>query len=154
MGRAYRATRAKHNRQGAAAPGPTRGRGARLTVVQTVAMTRLDQGTVVWAHVPFVDGTSEKTRPAVVCERSRRDVTLLPITTSRTRFRRPDHHVELLDLESAGIHRESAVALQPVPVDRIDIIDITGRLSPDDALRVFGTTHSVADSAVRFAHVG
>lgn len=154
MGRAYRSRDRKHNRHEQSAASRSGRTGPRLTVVTPVAMTRLDKGAVVWAHVPYVDGTGEKTRPAVVCSRSHRDVALLPVTTTRTRFRHPDHYVEILDLEDAGITRESAVALQRVSVDRIDILDITGRLSTADSLRVFGIEQPSVASSDRFARVG
>ena len=154
MGRAYRSRERTHNRRERSAASRTGRAGPRLTVVAPVAMTRLDQGAVVWAHVPYVDGTGEKTRPAVVCSRSGREVVLLPVTITRSRFRHPDRYVEILDLEDAGITRESAVALQAVPVDRIDVLDITGHLSPVDAIRVFGSGHVATSSDDRFARVG
>ena len=49
-----------------------------MTTVKQVALTRLVPGAVVWAHIPFEECDQEKTRPAVVVDKSGRDVILRP----------------------------------------------------------------------------
>lgn len=101
-----------------------------MSVVRRIPRTQLTPGTVVWAHVPFADGTGEKSRPAVVLSRQGRDIELLPATTSMRRHDYPHKYVEIEDLESAGLNRATGVSLRPVVVDIIEIISITGSLRP------------------------
>lgn len=105
-----------------------------LTGVSPVPLGRLEPGVVVWAHVPFADMTAEKSRPAVVVCRRGRDVTLRPITSSTRRFVLRDH-IEVIDLEAAGLGRRSAVLEREVTVDRIEITSICGELSEADRAR-------------------
>src|SRR4051812_12725651 len=77
----------------------------RLSIVKPVPRSRLVAGIVVWAHVPYEDGTGEKTRPAVVLSASGHKVVVLPATTSPSRLRYPDLYVEVADLDGAGIVR-------------------------------------------------
>jgi hypothetical protein len=104
----------------------------KLAVVEAVPMNRLRLGVVVWAHVPFRDDDGEKTRPAIVVRTAGRTVELLPVTTSQARFRRPHQHVEICDLDTAGLDRPSAVQLRTITVDRIELIHIVGELSDAD----------------------
>ncbi len=104
----------------------------KLAVVEAVPMNRLRLGVVVWAHVPFQHDDGEKTRPAIVVGNAGRTVDLLPVTTSATRFRRPYDHVELCDLDAAGLERPSGVRLRAVTVDRIELVHIVGELSDAD----------------------
>lgn len=106
-----------------------------MSIVRPVPLTRLTPGTVVWAHVPFSDGTGEKSRPAVVVATRGRNIELLPATTSPTR-RSQAGFVPLADLGAAGLERDSSVRLDPVTVDRIEIISITGQLACLDAARL------------------
>jgi hypothetical protein len=95
-------------------------------------------GVVVWAHVPFEDGSGEKTRPAVVVSASAHDVVVRPVTTTASRHRHSRHYVEIIDLTDAGVLHPCAVANRTIEVPRIDLINITGELSTADAERVFG----------------
>ena len=106
-----------------------------MSVVRPVPLTRLTPGTVVWAHVPYADGTGEKSRPAVVVTTRGRDIELLPATTSSLRHGQPGF-VSLTDLHAAGLERRSSVRLESVTVDRIEIINITGQVAPLDAARI------------------
>ena len=45
---------------------PGRNKPPSLSRVQRIPRAQLIPGTVVWAHVPYDDGTGEKLRPAVV----------------------------------------------------------------------------------------
>lgn len=154
MGRGYSGKTAKRNGCRARSEGG-RVQPPRLSVVKPVPRSRLTTGAVVWAHVPYRDGTGEKTRPAVVVSTTSHEVVILPVTTSPNRLRHPDWYVEVQDLDRAGILHPSAVALQPVVVDRIDLINITGELSPADAERVLGPSTDDGGQLVdRRVHVG
>jgi hypothetical protein len=91
---------------------------------------------VVWAHVPFEDVDGEKTRPAVVVRRQGRQVELLPGTTSHTRWVHVGRYVEIEDLAEAGLTRSTGVRRSSVVVDLIEVIEIVGALSDDDALEI------------------
>lgn len=103
-----------------------------LNRVRRIPRTHLTPGTVVWAHVPFEDADAEKTRPAVVVRRSRRDIELFPGTSSESRFRHPTRYMEIEDLDMAGLARPTGVRLTSVVVDIIEIIEIVGSLGDDD----------------------
>lgn len=117
----------------------------KLNEVRPVAKKRLRQGAVVWARVPFADGTGEKKRPAVVEERVGRTVTLRPITTSNNRHRLNAH--EVIDLTAAGLIRPSGVGLQSRQVDLIDVLSVVGELGHDDEAGVFGIDSRYGDAA-------
>lgn len=106
-----------------------------MSVVRPVPLNRLLPGTVVWAHVPFADGTGEKARPAIVRSTNGREIELLPATTSAARFG-AHGYCQILDLDSAGLDRRSTVRCEAVTVDRIEIISITGHLAAHDAARL------------------
>ncbi len=151
MSRGYRGKATKRNGCSARAD-VGRVQAPRLSVVKSVPRSRLTAGVVVWAHVPFRDGSGEKARPAVVVATSSHDVVILPVTTSPNRHRHPNQYVELHDLDRAGILHPSAVALTPVTVRRIDLVNITGELSAADAERVLGPfTEAGADLVGRYA---
>jgi len=114
-----------------------------MNTVQRIPRTQLKPGTVVWAHVPYADGTGEKSRPAVVLSRQGRDIELLPATTSNRRHRFPGRYVEIRDLESAGLNRATGVSLQPVVADVIEIISITGSLPPTNPCIQLTKEHSL-----------
>lgn len=137
MGKGYLQRRHRHNdlkyrghRDVGVAPPPT------IMQVRPVAKKHLVKGAVVWARVPFFDGSGEKTRPAVVEERLGRTVVVRPVTTSERRRRVGAH--EIADLAAAGLGRACAVALGRIEVDLIDIHQVVGALAPVDAVRVFG----------------
>ena len=113
--------------------GPAR---PRLTVVKAVARNRLHPGAVVWAHIPFDEIGEEKSRPAVVVGTAGERVTVLPISSSATRLRYPDHYVEVDDLGTAGLTRSSAVRLRPVEIDRIELVCVCGQLGDEDQHQV------------------
>ena len=103
-----------------------------MSVVRPVPLNQLQPGTVVWAHIPFADGTGEKARPAVVRSTHGREIELLPATTSAARFNAPGYS-QIIDLDTAGLHRRTTVRHRTVTVDRIEIINITGRVAAHDA---------------------
>ena len=141
--RGYRQNRS--TRKGHPAPA-TRPAGPNWAKVEPVPRNRLVPGTVVWAHIGFRDGTGEKARPAVVLEVRSREVVLLPGTTSDKRHRLRDH-VEVLNLDEAGLGRPTGISTIPVVVDRrIDLTSISGELSETDRQRVF-------DQAAALSHV-
>jgi hypothetical protein len=86
----------------------------------------------VWAHVPYEDGQGEKLRPAVVVERCGRDLTILPATTSASRWRYPNSSVEVRDLAAAGLTKPTGIKVRSVTVDIIEVVDIVGRLGEAD----------------------
>lgn len=137
MSRGYSRTSGKRNGCRGRAP-VFQVRPPRLSIVEPVPRGRLTAGVVVWAHVPYRDGTGEKTRPAVVLSATSHEVMVLAVTTSSKRLSYPWRYVELLDRERAGILRPSAVDLEPISIDRIDVVNITGELSTADAERVLG----------------
>jgi hypothetical protein len=129
----------------------TRPTGPNWAKVEPVPRNRLVPGTVVWAHIGFRDGTGEKARPAVVVEVRGREVVLLPGTTSEKRHRLRDH-VEVLDLDEAGLDRPTGVSTIPVVVDRrIDLTSIAGELSEQDHDRVFSNAATLSRSGVSVA---
>ena len=107
-----------------------------LTAVKRAARTQLTFGAVVWAHVPFEDEPTEKTRPAVVVELMGTSVSVLPATSAASRLRFRDRHVEIDDLDSAGLRRPTGVRLRTVRIDVVEVIEIVGRLGDDDAGRL------------------
>lgn len=135
MSRDYRSKCKGRNTRRAAAVSTVRA--PRLNTVKPVPRNQLVAGAVVWAHLPFRDGTGEKVRPAVVVSAATHEVVLLSTTTSPNRLRYPGRYVEVTDLEAAGIRHASGVALRLTTVPRIDLVDIVGGLSPGDAERVF-----------------
>ncbi|MEQ8717767.1 MAG: type II toxin-antitoxin system PemK/MazF family toxin [Acidimicrobiales bacterium] len=107
---------------------------ASVRAVIHVPLTQLTAGTIVWAHVPYVESEGYKTRPAVVLDRDGRDIELLALTSSLRRFDMPDRYVELSELEPTGLDRPCGIRMTPsVVVDRIDILSIAGHLSERDA---------------------
>lgn len=142
MGRDYdrrdlerkRTTGRKHGPARNRRNGPSTGNvGApRFTSVRPVARTRLTSGAVVWAHVPFCDADEEKTRPAVVVDADRHQVLVLPVSGSFSRFRYPTIHVEITDLEAAGLSRPCGLRLRPVVLDRIEVLTSCGQLGEED----------------------
>ena len=86
-------------------------------------------------HIPFADGTGEKARPAVVRSTNGREIELLPATTSTARFNAPGYS-QIIDLDTAGLHRRTTVRHRTVTVDRIEIINITGRVAAHDAAQL------------------
>jgi hypothetical protein len=104
-----------------------------LSLVKRVPKTQLLPGTIVWAHVPYADGTGEKARPALIIGTRGRDIELLPGTTSDRRFALRTGYVEIQDLDCAGLHRKTGINLNPVIVDQIEIISISGSLGSEDA---------------------
>jgi len=106
-----------------------------MSVVRPVPLNQLHPGTVVWAHIPFADGTGEKARPAVVRSTNGREIELLPATTSTARFDAPGYS-QIIDLDTAGLHRRTTVHHRTVTVDRIEIINITGRVAAHDAAQL------------------
>jgi hypothetical protein len=103
-----------------------------LSAVRPVAKTQLRPGVVVWAHIPFVEVDTEKTRPAIVKATVGRQVTLLPATSAASRHRFPSQYVELRELRPAGLSRPTGVQRREVTIDLIEIVDIVGTLSDDD----------------------
>ena len=103
--------------------------------VDPVPRNRLLPGTVVWAHVDFVDGTGEKARPVVVIDVRGHDVVVLPGTTSARRHHLADHF-EVEDRDSAGLRHPTGFCTRPRVVARIDVTSICGELADDDRRRL------------------
>jgi len=114
--------------------------------VEPVPRNRLVPGTVVWAHIDFVDGTGEKPRPAVVIDVRGSDVIVLPGTTSERRHASADH-VELRDLDRAGLVRSTGICARPRVVGRIDLTCICGSLGEEDHRRVLDAVSTSTPSA-------
>jgi hypothetical protein len=129
--RLYSEKQRKHNNRVASTS--IRAKVVPLSIVKPVPLNRLTTGTVVWAHIPFADGTGQKSRPAVVAKTKGRDITVLPGTTSNKRFRFETGYQEVGDLESAGLHRPTGINRIAITVDRSEIISICGRLAEEDA---------------------
>ena len=128
---------------------PSRVTKASLAIVKRVARTQLVPGAVIWAHIPYEDGQGEKTRPAVVVDRSGRDVTVLPATTSGRRWDFPDKYAEVQDLVAAGLTRPTGIRMSAVEIDVIEIIDFVGHLGVKDrnALPQLSHAGSICESA-------
>ncbi|MFI6262185.1 hypothetical protein [Micromonospora sp. NPDC051006] len=107
-----------------------------LSVVRLVARNRLLPGVLVWARVPFEDNILYKIRPAVVLGCRGRDVVILPCTSSPARHRRIDQPIELMDVETAGLRRPTAVRRTALSVDLVDVLTVIGELSDTDRRRV------------------
>ncbi|MGN9804039.1 type II toxin-antitoxin system PemK/MazF family toxin [Micromonospora sp. L32] len=119
------------------APGPADASLPNMSVVRLVARTRLRPGVVVWARVPYRERDEYKIRPAVVFEcRGRRDVVILPCTSSPSRYRYIGRLVELKHFGAAGLGRASAVRREAISIDLVDVLDVIGELSDFDADRV------------------
>lgn len=108
-----------------------------LATVRPVAKGRLLPGVVVWAHVPFAEVETEKTRPAVIKSVSGRNVTILPASSATSRHRFPARYAELRDPRDAGLSRPTGIRRREVTVDLIEIISIIGILSDADMASVF-----------------
>jgi len=134
MSRAYRSFEAKRNHPSWKATKLVKQ--PSLTTVKPIPRNRLNPGVIVWGHIPFNDGTGEKSRPSVVVEASAHEVVLMPCTTSAKRLEHPTKYVEVEDLNTAGMVKPSAVALRLVTIPRIDLISITGELSDADTERL------------------
>jgi hypothetical protein len=104
--------------------------------VRPVPINAIRQGVVVWADVPFADGTGSKGRPAVVIDASGSTVTLQPVTSSLSRRRCPWRYLELSGWDEAGLSRPCAVQQRRVQVDRV-VTEILGVLNPYDHSMVF-----------------
>ena len=104
-----------------------------LLRVCPVPRSALVRGAVVWAHVPYANGRAGawKTRPAVVVVAIGREVTLLPLTSSLVSRGRPGV-VEVRHWAEAGLSRPCSLVRRPVTLDRIDILNVVGRLHEDD----------------------
>jgi hypothetical protein len=104
-----------------------------LLQMHPVARTALVRGAVVWAHVPYADGDGStwKTRPAVVVDAIGRTVTLLPLTSSLLGQRRPGV-VEVRHWAEAGLNRPCSLVRRPVTLDRMDILNLVGHLHEED----------------------
>ena len=135
--------RSHHGRRGSRGNHPRRweqapARVPNLTVVRPVPANQLTLGAVVWAHVPYQDCDSYKTRPAVVIATDRRSVVLLPGSTSQRRLGLPNRYEELTNLACAGLSRPTGIRLQPAVIDRLDLVHLCGELSDDDLQALTG----------------
>lgn len=97
-------------------------------------------GSVVWAHVPFTDRASWKTRPAVVLSVSEGSVTLLPGYSSPSRWRFAAQYLELRDLDGTGLLRPTGLRRKPVTVEITEVGALAGRVGAHDwgTIRDFG----------------
>lgn len=105
----------------------------KLACIKAVPANQLRFGAVVWAHVPFNECDGHKTRPAVVVTADRHHVVVLPGFTGARRLRYPDRHHEITDLEGAGLARPTGLRLEPVRLDRVDLLSICGVLAAEDS---------------------
>lgn len=106
-----------------------------LTQVRPVAFTKLATGVVVYASIPFEEDRDEsKSRPAVVVEATRDEVTLYPITSKGARAAHRSL-VRLVDAAAAGLDpdKPSWIRLRPVIVERRFVGSLIGRLGDADA---------------------
>jgi hypothetical protein len=110
----------------------------RLNCPQPPAKAALRPGTVVWAEIPFADGSGTKTRPAVVIERARRYVVVRPVTSAPKRARYARTQTELSGWKSAGLSRPSAVQSRLVELDRSAVGDVVGVLAGADRTAIIG----------------
>lgn len=94
-----------------------------------VALSRLVPGTVVYARIPYRDGTGEKVRPAVVI---RKEGQKIFVTTTSSGLRGP----EIIEHAGTGLSRRSHLRLDLVEVARVDVLDIIGEVSSDDWARI------------------
>jgi hypothetical protein len=111
---------------------------ASLFAAKPVAKGRLGPGTVVWARVPYEEADDWKTRPAVIMMVAGRRVTLLPGTTSTSRWRFPDKYVEVANPVECGLTRPTGFRRQAVTVDIIEVEDIVGCLDADASAALLG----------------
>ena len=112
--------------------------------VKPVPLNRLGAGAVVLARIVFADSTGDKVRPAVVLSVSRHEVQVLPLTTSRNRFRYPLCYVELEQWFEAGLSKPSGVERRPVMLERGDLVGVMGQLVESDWARVMGDSASAS----------
>ena len=101
---------------------------SKLFRAKPVAASRLLPGIVVWARVPYAEVDNWKTRPAVVKNVVGRQVTLLPGTSSTSRFRFPSQYVEVAWPIDCGLTRPTGFRRQEVIVDIVEVDDIVGAL--------------------------
>ena len=99
--------------------------------VTWVPQCHLRAGTVVRASVDYREGAGHKARPVVIVSVGTHDVVALKITSQLWRLHQPGH-AEIEDWQGAGLSKPSAVALHPVTLPRIDLIEVLGALSESD----------------------
>ena len=100
-----------------------------------VVLPDLEWGVVVLAWVPLDDGSGVKARPVVVAGVHGHEVEVYPITASPLAPGRVG--LEIDDWLEAGLARRSAVVLRRrVLHAETDVIEVMGRLRPDDAARL------------------
>ena len=112
---------------------------------------RLRPGAVVWAHVPYEESAQYKTRPAVVITHAGRTATLLPLSSTASRFRYPDRFTEITDTFSAGLLRRCAVRHRPVTLGVIDIVSVAGQLTRRDWAAVLSVHAKACNANARAA---
>jgi hypothetical protein len=99
--------------------------------IKPPALSSLEAGTVVLAHVPFAERDDWKTRPAVILTVGDRAVVVQPVTSSWTRG--AFGCLELADWSDAGLSRPCALMRRSVNLDRrLDLISVIGHLSARD----------------------
>ena len=93
------------------------------------------RGDVVYANLPIVTGSGHKRRPAVVISSDEYNAELRQVIVSgTTRIAEviPFGHCLLIDWESAGFHRPSAVTPWPATVRKDKILGRYGQVSARD----------------------
>lgn len=98
----------------------------------------LVEGAVILARVPFEEVDEDKVRPVVLVAVTGFTVTVKPCTTSAAARRIRGTHVELVDLEVAGLCRATFVSRRTMDLDRTALIEVQGRLSDRDRAAVLG----------------
>jgi hypothetical protein len=106
-------------------------RGRKLTGVHRVARNQLKPWVVVLARIAYAeDANSSKVRPAVVLAVDGRDVSVVPLYTHRGN---PNRAAAVVTPGAdRGLEKVSEVRSGPVVVDIVDIVEVRGRIDPDD----------------------
>ena len=120
-----------------------------LFAVKRVPLSRLVPGVVVWARVPYAEADNWKARPAVVKSVAGRRVTLLPGTSSSSRWRFPHQYVEVAAQVDSGLRRPTGFRRQEVTVDIAEIEGIVGSLDDLEVAALLGAETRLRVRGVR-----
>lgn len=103
----------------------------------------LAYGTVIYAEVPFWDGTANtKRRPAMVVHVDGETLLVCPITSNSGWYRRIGAYPRLVFWGEAGLARPSFLVPYLVSVDHTAVLNVKGRLHDAD-LQMVGRQHLV-----------
>ncbi len=121
--------RRRHVRSGTSKPSAA----ATLLQARPIPRNALHAGVVVYAPIPFDDGTGSKTRPSVVLSSTQHDVTVLPLTTSKRDLAHLGW-ISLVDWAAANLSQPCRAKPLPVVIERRELIAVIGALSDRDRL--------------------